>query len=246
MSRRLRKLFTGVLNIFAWLVFAFAVGVSLVAFLSQAVRTSRRLSFKGNINVLIITISYSVVFFFSLVFCLKRRMSMFRKLQRLSRGRVALRRGDIPKRTHEFVTQEYSRACLIAFESLPKDTHREGWGKPGTRWGDVCFRRALLDTIPDLDDLTRLLIPSLPPLRPHDRMSHHYRFIAPLLPTDENGRSPLHYYDSAVQLARQVDREPTEEEFEVGMAAAQEIKRILYETRQEMVQGSVLDLPLAI
>jgi hypothetical protein len=57
-------------------------------------------------------------------------------------------------------------------------------------------------------------------------MSHHYRFIAPLLPTDENGRSPLYYYDSAVQLARQVDREPTEEEFEVGMAAAQEIKRM--------------------
>jgi hypothetical protein len=61
MSRRLRKLFTGVLNTFAWLVFAFAVGVSLVAFLSQAVRTSRRRSFKSNINVLIITISYSVV-----------------------------------------------------------------------------------------------------------------------------------------------------------------------------------------
>lgn len=28
--------------------------------------------------------------------------------------------------------QEYSRACLIAFESLPKDADREGWGRPGT------------------------------------------------------------------------------------------------------------------
>jgi hypothetical protein len=33
----------------------------------------------------------------SLAFCLKRRISIFRKLQRLSRGRVALSKGDIPK-----------------------------------------------------------------------------------------------------------------------------------------------------
>ena len=43
---------------------------------------------------------------------------------------------------------------------------------------------------------------------------------------DEEGRSPLHYYDSAIQLARQADREPTEGEFEVGIAAADEIKRM--------------------
>jgi hypothetical protein len=57
-------------------------------------------------------------------------------------------------------------------------------------------------------------------------MSRHYRFIAPLLPTDDNGLSPLHYYDSAIQLARQADREPTEGEFEVGIAAANEITRM--------------------
>ena len=57
----IRKLVTGVLNVFAWLVFGFAVGVSLVGFLSQAVRTSGRKSFKKNIDVLIIGIAYSVV-----------------------------------------------------------------------------------------------------------------------------------------------------------------------------------------
>ena len=61
MSRRLIKLFTGALNILAWLVFVFVVGVSLVGFLSQAVRTSRRRSFRNNIDVLIITIAYSLV-----------------------------------------------------------------------------------------------------------------------------------------------------------------------------------------
>jgi len=249
MSYRIKKLFIGVLNAFAWLVFAFAVGVSLVGFLSQAVRTSRRRSFKNNIDVLIIGIAYTVVFVMSLAFCLKRRISVVRKLQRLSRGRVALHKGDVPKHVHEFVTQEYSRACLISFESLPKDAHREGWGRPGTRWDGVCFRRCLLDTVPDLDAQARLLIPSLPPLRPNDRMSHHYRFIAPLIPTDDEGLSPLHYYDSAIQLARQADREPTEREFEVGIAAADEIKRILFETREEMLEGSTSDLgkhPLAL
>ena len=60
MPHRPRKRFTGVLNILAWLVFAFAVGVSLVGFLSPVVRTSRRRSFK-NIDVLIISVTYIVV-----------------------------------------------------------------------------------------------------------------------------------------------------------------------------------------
>jgi uncharacterized BrkB/YihY/UPF0761 family membrane protein len=61
MSHHIKKLVSGVLYIFAWLVFGFAVGVSLVGFLSQAVRTSRRRSFKNNIDVLIIITAYSIV-----------------------------------------------------------------------------------------------------------------------------------------------------------------------------------------
>jgi len=119
MSHRIRKLFTGVLDILAWVVFTFAVVVSLVGFLSQAVRTSTRQSFRGNIDVLIIGVAYIIVvgttsslqrlmvvtkkekkktqFMMTLAFCLKRRISMLIKLQRLSRGRIALRKGDIPK-----------------------------------------------------------------------------------------------------------------------------------------------------
>ena len=72
------------------------------------------------------------------------------------RGRVALRKGHVPKvrgriaqaffklfitggmanpiaqHVHEYVTQERSRTCLISFKSLPKDApYREGWGTPG-------------------------------------------------------------------------------------------------------------------
>lgn len=101
-------------------------------------------------------------FLTTLAFCVKRRMSVVRKLHRLSRGRVALRKGDVPKvrgrnfffncssrmanpiaqHVHEYVTQEYSRTCLISFESLPKDApHREGWGRPGTPPYPLCFQR---------------------------------------------------------------------------------------------------------
>ena len=61
MSHHIRKLVTGVLYIFTWSVFGFAVGVSLVGLLSQAVRTSRRRSFKNNIDVLIIITAYGIV-----------------------------------------------------------------------------------------------------------------------------------------------------------------------------------------
>lgn len=74
------------------------------------------------------------------------------------------------------------------------------------------------------DALARLLIPSQPRMRPRDRMLHHFRFIAPLLPKDQDGLSPLQYYDSAIQLARNAEREPTEREFEIGMGAAKQIK----------------------
>jgi len=46
------------------------------------------------------------------------------------------------------------------------------------------------------------------------------------MPTDDEARPPLHYYDFAIQLARQDDCEPTEGEFEIGIAAADEIKKM--------------------
>jgi hypothetical protein len=56
-------------------------------------------------------------------------------------------------------------------------------------------------------------------------MLHHFRFIVPLLPVTDDGLSVLHYYDSAIQLARNASDEIEEREFEVGMGAAEEIRR---------------------
>ena len=74
--------------------------------------------------------------------------------------------------------------------------------------------------LPSPDALARVVIPALPPLRPHTRMLHHFRFLLPLL---TNPREPsirvgpdgaveygevgeeelvtaLHWYDAAVQV----------------------------------------------
>ena len=57
-------------------------------------------------------------------------------------------------------------------------------------------------------------------------MLHHFRFLLPLLPRDEDGLSPLHYYDSVIQLVRHASREPSEAEFLLGMSVADQIKRM--------------------
>jgi hypothetical protein len=75
------------------------------------------------------------------------------------------------------------------------------------------------------DALARIVIPLQPQMKPHARMLHHLRFIAPLLPLDEDKITPLHYYDAAIQIARISDRELTEEEFLAGIQAAEEIMK---------------------
>ena len=57
-------------------------------------------------------------------------------------------------------------------------------------------------------------------------MLHHFRFILPLLPRDDDGLTPLHYYDSVIQLVRHASRQPTEAEFLLGINAADEIRKV--------------------
>jgi hypothetical protein len=77
-----------------------------------------------------------------------------------------------------------------------------------------------------LDSLTRLVIQHQPPLMPHVRMLHHFRTIVALFPRDEYGLTVVHYYDSAIQLARFSTSELTDDEFRMGMDAAAAITRL--------------------
>jgi len=162
------------------------------------------------------------------------------KLQRISKTYI-IGKDDLPNSVHKHVTHEYVRTCLVSYDSLPQEVYHDGWGRPGTKYAGVRFRRALLDTIPRIDALAHQIIPLHPTLKPHARMLHHFRFLMPLLPKDEDGLTPLHYYDSAVQVARNFSsgregEEMTEEEFEVGMRAADGIEKCLNECRLEMLE----------
>jgi len=214
-----------------------ATGLSCTAILSQAVRTSPTQSWTDNINALMIGASYLIVLVTSLIFCVKRRIAVRLKLQRISKTYRTIGRDDLPDSVHRHVLQEYIRSCLISFESQPKNVHRDGWGRPGSKYSGISFRRTLLDTIPRIDELAHLVIPLHPKLKPHARMLHHFRFLTPLLPRDEDGMSPLHYYDSAIQLARHSARDLTEEEFEIGMNAAYQIEKSLNDCRLEMLES---------
>ncbi|KAK7064460.1 hypothetical protein R3P38DRAFT_44798 [Favolaschia claudopus] len=238
------------------IIFAF---LSAVALLSQAVRHAPNRNLNGNINALVIGVSYAVVLGISLLFCLNRRLAVRLRLQRISKAYTIIRRGDVPHPVHEYMTQEYMRTCLISYESLPTDVFHPGWGRPGkqylvfdatqirlcispgTKYEGIRFRRALLDTIQVIDTLAHEVIPAHPSLKPHARMLHHFRFILPLLTTDDPEFTPLHYYDSAIQLARNSSTEPTEEEFTLGMQAADEIVKSLNDCRLEALESSITD-----
>ncbi|EPQ60873.1 hypothetical protein GLOTRDRAFT_30498 [Gloeophyllum trabeum ATCC 11539] len=202
------------------LVITCALGLSAVLLLSQVIRNTNGQSLQHNYNLIVVGASYALVLVVSIAFCLKRRLAVRRKLQRISKVYKTLEKGDVPKSVHQYILQEYTRTCLIAFESQPRDGVQEGWGRPGIKYADIHFRRSLLDTIPEIGKYRADCCSQAP----------------------EDGLTPLHYYDSAIQLARHSCREPSEIEYEEGCKAASEIKRILYECRLEMLEGSSTDL----
>ncbi|EKM60984.1 uncharacterized protein PHACADRAFT_110950 [Phanerochaete carnosa HHB-10118-sp] len=237
-----RSTLSGITYIVIVLTLTFFIGLSCAALLSQAVRTAPNKNWTRNFNAVVIGAAYAIVFAVSLAFCLNRRIIVHRKLQRISKVYHTLGKADVPKPVYRYINQEYARACLVAYESQPKGGSQEGWGKPGSQVGEVCFRTTLLHTIREIDELAHEVIPRHPTLRPHSRMLHHFRFILPLLPRDEDDLTPLHYYDSAIQLVRHASREPSEAEFILGFAAVNELKKVLNECRLEMMEGSLENL----
>ncbi|KAF7339713.1 Fruiting body protein SC7 [Mycena sanguinolenta] len=220
----LRILSNTIYGLFLLLTIIFT-GISCVALLAQAVRHAPSRTWKNNVNALVIGVSYATVLVISLLFCVKRRLAVRMRLQRISKAYTIIRRGDVPNSVHEYMSQEYMRTCLVSHESVPTDTFHPGWGRP--------------------DALAHAVIPAHPQLKPHARMLHHFRFILPLLNSstddDDEEFTPLHYYDSAIQLARNAAEEPTEEEFLIGMQAADDIRKSLNDCRLEALESSITD-----
>ncbi|KAJ6627217.1 hypothetical protein B0H10DRAFT_2161301 [Mycena sp. CBHHK59/15] len=234
-SRRVSHIVSTVSYVSLVIATVCVTGLSCVALLSQAVRHSPNRSWARNFNALAIGASYVVVLGVSLLLCAKRRIAVRLRLHRFSKAYTIVRRGDVPNPVHEYIAQEYIRTCLVTHESLPTDVFHPGWGRPGAPAHVPRTRPRLMHI------LAHLVLPAHPPLKPHARMLHHFRFILPLLNAPDAEFTPLHYYDSAVQLARHAAAEPTEDEFLLGMQAAEEIKRSLNDCRLEMLEDSITD-----
>ncbi|KAF8640765.1 hypothetical protein AX17_000415 [Amanita inopinata Kibby_2008] len=175
-SARVLRTVSDISYAFLVLIITTATALSCAALLSQAVRTAPNRSWSHNFNAFVIGASYAAVLIASLMLCVKRRVAVRLRLQRISKAHKAVGRGDVPQ---------------------------------------IIFSTA--------DDLAHKVIPSHPSLKPHARMLHHFRFIIPLLPRDKDGLTPLHYYDSVIQIARNASDQLTEREFETGMEAAEKI-----------------------
>jgi len=96
---------------------------------------------------------------------------------------------------------------------------QDGWGTPGTIKQGINLRRETLDSVSKVDKGARLLVPSLPPLRPHKTMLQHLHALLPLIPIDGRGTTPLHVYSEYVERARYSDRELTEADYEMAMSS---------------------------
>ncbi|EJD55663.1 hypothetical protein AURDEDRAFT_109907 [Auricularia subglabra TFB-10046 SS5] len=213
-------------SFFVFLLLSIALVVSSAAALFlEARRTARDGSIK-NLHSLYIGLAYVILVVVSLIFFAKRRRDVHIKLSKIPRKHVAIRREDVPKTVHKFISEEYLRSAAILYASQPVDGHQDGWGDPGTDFEGIRFRRRLLDTVVEVDEAARAIVPRLLPIRPHTRVLHHLRALTPLIPVDESGSSCLRRYDSVIEFARHARREPTEEEFVRGLQAASDLVTI--------------------
>jgi len=207
--------------------------LSCVFLLSQAVRTSPSRNWTRNFNALVIGAAYTFVFVISLAFCLKRRLSVRRRLSRIPTSTMAIAKGDVPRVVHHLVEEEFLRSCAITYSSQPQVTYRDGWGRPGTKFEGVRYRVAILGTVVDIDKAARCIIPSMPPLTPYTSLEKHLRHVKSLLPaTDPSlvfrrtsavlSASPatrVELYTSAAHKARYSSHELEESEFIYAMEA---------------------------
>ncbi|KIJ45120.1 hypothetical protein M422DRAFT_251314 [Sphaerobolus stellatus SS14] len=214
-------------------VLVFIGGYSLF---SQAQLSNSGMHLQKNWKAWFIIGCYAVLLVVSLLIIGRRARILALKLKRIPQ-----KEGNVPSKIYNFIQEEYWRTTAIAYISQPKGTSQKGWGTPGGPYDGIRFRRLILDTVPIIDAQARLIAPRLPVLRPHVRIAQHLRALTALFPVEES--SCLYTYDSVVQKARYSEEEPTEEEFESGMKAYQQIIDITI--NENLEEGKDLQLYLS-
>ncbi|EEB91324.1 hypothetical protein MPER_10332 [Moniliophthora perniciosa FA553] len=161
---------------------------------------------------LVIGASYVFVLVISLLFCVKRAVAIRLRLQRISKSHNKI----IGRGDVPNAVHEYMMQEYVRTSLIAFQSEPKDVVHEG--WGRPGTRW-------DGVRFRQALLDSIPEIG-----------------SDEDELTPLHYYDSAIQLARIAHREPTEREFELGMEMAEAIKQILNECHLEMLEGSSTQL----
>jgi len=198
------------------------VAGSCVSIVLQARLASRGVA---NWNVLVVVGCYVLLGIIAAIIFIYRRHRGVQRLKTIPKPYVAIKKGDVPRAVADLVSAEYTRSAMVAALSRPKKIYQPGWGAPGTPYANIQFRIAILNTIPEIDNLARKFLPDLPPMRPHRHVVEHLRKLDFVLLQDDFNR--LKDYGDIVEQARYDEEEPTEEDWERCNELVEQMKSIL-------------------
>ncbi|CAG7847051.1 SubName: Full=Uncharacterized protein {ECO:0000313/EMBL:CCA68214.1} [Serendipita indica DSM 11827] len=179
---------------------------------------------------------------------LQRQYMLTYRLERVPRGSIVLQTDDAPRDVVDLVRTEYLRCSAIAYEALPTTGSQPGWGRPGTIYDGMNFKRAFLDAVEKIDATAREILPSLPRMPYPFQLCVHLRPLLGILPEAEKEAKEI---DKFVRLVVYSENgqdevvgerlrhseaksatEMTEEEYERAMVAVNGLQAILGKEKQ--------------
>ncbi|KAJ9093465.1 hypothetical protein QFC19_008324 [Naganishia cerealis] len=141
-AHRLRHHPSFYVSVVAHLICATATIGFILAFIQQA-------SFTGNtrrFNIVIISALLGAVLFTSCFLILARIIAVRTSFNTIPKPYIPTKHIDVPRNVAEHITTEYTRTAVIAYISQPTAEKQEGWGRPGTQFASIHFRRSIRET----------------------------------------------------------------------------------------------------
>ncbi|GHJ89624.1 hypothetical protein NliqN6_6026 [Naganishia liquefaciens] len=194
-------------SVIAHLICATATVGFILAFIQQA-------SYTGNtrrLNIVIIAALLGAVLFTSCFLILARIIAVRTSFNTIPKPYIPTKHIDVPRKVAEHISREYTRTGVIAYISQPTAGKQEGWGRPGSQFASIHFRKSIRETfhviLKTLDDqmpgVSRL---TYPPYAICQITSH------PAWPTP--AQPLLDMYDAIFTKAKYARSEPDAEEYE--------------------------------
>lgn len=129
-------------SVIAHLICATATVGFILAFIQQASYTGNTRRF----NIVIIAALLGAVLFTSCFLILARIIAVRTSFNTIPKPYIPTKHIDVPRKVAEHITREYTRTGVIAYISQPTAGKQEGWGRPGTQFASIHFRKSIRET----------------------------------------------------------------------------------------------------